>query len=94
MYYPELYEDLATAVKYRDAVNRALDFLKITERRSLAMTSGDYDPRTNTWLISVHFSNDPYYVGYLVEVSATDAEFYDGLIFTNELTPEQKADSL
>ncbi len=94
MHYPELYAPYETAVKYRDAMDRALDFLKITDRRPQAAASGDYIPRHNTWLISVHFNNDPYWLGYLVEVSGTDAKFFNGPIFTNELTPEQKADSL
>lgn len=90
MHFPELYAPYSTAVKYPDARERALDFLCITERRSIALSSGQYDSRTNTWIVSIHFEDDPYYVGYLVEVTATDAQFYDGEIFTNELTPEQK----
>jgi hypothetical protein len=87
-------ERYPSAVQWEGIHDRALDFLRITDRRDLARYSGHFFPDTNTWTLSVHFDNDPYWLGYLVEVSATDVAFFDGPIFTNTLTPEQESDSL
>ena len=92
--FQQLCAQYPTAVQWEGMHDRVLDFLRITDRRGLAKFSSHFIRETNTWLVDVHFDNNPYFVGYLVEVSATDVAFYDGPLFTNELTPEQKLDTV